>query len=420
MNITEAKNKVIEAGIELVKKGLIARTWGNVSCRINADQFVITPSGRAYETLIPDEIVPVNIEDCSYEGNVEPSSEKGVHAEVYRQRDDINFVIHTHQPYASALSPLKIDIDVRDRAAAALIGRRIFSIPYGLSGTKKLRENVAAILSKTAGKAYLMASHGALCLGEDCDEAFNVAAALEEVSADFINRRYQKVSGSDLIDPLEFSDYVVSLYSGYKKASVKISLQQPGNSERTDKGFKLHLNSTETDPFPQGGKNVIEVKLNNNMAETGNKSLPPAALIHRDIYLKYNSINAVIHSTAFDTLTISRIGNKIYPMLDDFAQIIGVNVLTANDFTADDPAGTAVEIAKKLKNRHAVLLKNNGALCCGPTKSDAAAAVMILDKNCKAVIASSIFGRGKPINPIECRLMRHGYLRRYSRKIALK
>ena len=55
--IQEAKELVVKAGKELIEKGLIARTWGNVSARISDTQFVITPSGRAYEDLTPDEIL---------------------------------------------------------------------------------------------------------------------------------------------------------------------------------------------------------------------------------------------------------------------------------------------------------------------------------------------------------------------------
>ena len=80
MDIMEAKQLVIKAGIEVVEYGLIARTWGNISCRVDDKRFVITPSGRPYETLTPDEIVVVNIDDCSYEGDIKPSSEKGIHA----------------------------------------------------------------------------------------------------------------------------------------------------------------------------------------------------------------------------------------------------------------------------------------------------------------------------------------------------
>lgn len=420
MDVREAKEIVVQAGKKLTESGLITRTWGNVSCRISPDQFVITPSGRAYETLTPDEIVVVDIEDCSYEGDVEPSSEKGVHAEGYRLRAEINFIIHTHQLYASVVSPLGLDIKVTSPAAAALLGSQVNSIPYGPPGSEMLKRNVAAALSESDGKAYLMVSHGTLCLGKDCEEAFRLAAELEKISVDFINQRYLEASGCDLIDPLCLSDYIVSLHTRYKKEAGIAKPQQFGNSERTKNGFKLYLYPTEKDPFPQYNGNIIEVNLNNCAARQGLKGFPPAAVIHCEIYRKHSQINAVIQTTLFDILTISRIGLTICPYLDDFAQIIGVNVQTIKKLDLDNPATTALEIAKKLKGRNAVLLNNNGALCCGPTKSDAVAAVMIMEKNCKAFVAASLFGRGKPINFLECRLMRHNYLKSYSLKVLAK
>ncbi|MEL7657975.1 MAG: class II aldolase/adducin family protein, partial [Bacillota bacterium] len=104
MERIEAKNLVIKAGLELMNSGLIARTWGNVSCRIDETTFAITPSGREYQTLTPDDIVEVKIEDLSHTGNIKPSSEKGIHAAVYQIHPEMNFVIHTHQENASAMS----------------------------------------------------------------------------------------------------------------------------------------------------------------------------------------------------------------------------------------------------------------------------------------------------------------------------
>lgn len=104
MDILQAKKEVIAAGLRLVEKGLIARTWGNVSCRVDENSFVITPSGKPYEGLTPDDIVEVKIDTLSYEGNVKPSSEKGVHAEVYKAHPEAGFVIHTHQKFASIIS----------------------------------------------------------------------------------------------------------------------------------------------------------------------------------------------------------------------------------------------------------------------------------------------------------------------------
>ncbi|MFA5741975.1 MAG: class II aldolase/adducin family protein, partial [Candidatus Izemoplasmatales bacterium] len=106
----EAKRLVIQAGKQLIKNGLIARTWGNISARISDTQFVISPSGKAYETLLPEQIVTVNISDCSYSGSIKPSTEKGIHADVYRLRPEANFIIHTHQTKASVVSIAGEDI----------------------------------------------------------------------------------------------------------------------------------------------------------------------------------------------------------------------------------------------------------------------------------------------------------------------
>jgi hypothetical protein len=102
MDQNEGKNLVVKAGLELVRSGLIARTWGNVSCRIDGETFAITPSGREYHSLTADDIVTVKIKDLSYEGSIKPSSEKGIHAAVYQLYPDMNFVIHTHQENASS------------------------------------------------------------------------------------------------------------------------------------------------------------------------------------------------------------------------------------------------------------------------------------------------------------------------------
>lgn len=167
--IKDAKEKVIKAGLELIDKKLIARTWGNVSARISKEQFVITPSGRAYESLKPSDLVKVNISDCSYTGDIKPSSEKGLHAACYALREDCNFIIHTHQFYASAICAEEKDTDFAPCAK------------YGLSGTKKLKNNVAQAVKANPDKdCFLMAKHGAVILGTSFEDAFDKALELEK------------------------------------------------------------------------------------------------------------------------------------------------------------------------------------------------------------------------------------------------
>ena len=412
----EAKNIVIQAGKKLIDQGLIARTWGNVSCRISTGQFAVTPSGRSYETLTPEEIVIVNLEDGSYEGDVEPSSEKVVHAEVYRKRADVNFIIHTHQPYASAVSPLGVDLEVSDPAAAELVGSQVMSIPYALPGSKKLRKNVSEMVAHSTGKAYLMVSHGALCLGGSSDEAFKVAACLERICADFINQCYLELSGRETFNPQELRDYFVVMQSGARAGAGEDKPVRLYSSERAGDGFILYLKSSAESPFPPGTGKTVNISLKKAALSLDQEEIKAAAFFHRAIYRSYKDTRAIFHTLAPDVLAVSRTGRTLYPLLDDFAQLIGTSVRPAAAGSAELDGSAAENIARKMKGRSAVLLEGSGAICCGPTKSDAVAAAMIMDKNCKAVIASALSGRGRPINPLECMLMRFVYLKKYSKK----
>lgn len=177
---SEARSLVVQAGHRLVECGLVARTWGNISARISDSHFVITPSGRSYDTLQPEDLVLVRIADCAYEGNRKPSSEKGIHAAAYRHRPHIGFVIHTHQDYASC-----VGVGGKDLADLAhpLLGDRVPCATYGMPSTKKLQQGVeTAMVQHPEANAIFMRQHGALCMAEDFEKAFEIAQALEEVS----------------------------------------------------------------------------------------------------------------------------------------------------------------------------------------------------------------------------------------------
>ena len=110
MTESEARILVRDAGLKLVHEGLVARTWGNVSVRLDEERYVITPSGRDYDTLEPEEMVVVNLRTGDYEGHIKPSSERKVHAEIYRTRNDVGAVIHTHQTNASVVAAARREV----------------------------------------------------------------------------------------------------------------------------------------------------------------------------------------------------------------------------------------------------------------------------------------------------------------------
>jgi L-fuculose-phosphate aldolase len=182
----EAKNLVVKAGLELVRTGLIARTWGNVSCRIDEETFAITPSGREYQSLTAEDIVEVKIKDLSYSGSIKPSSEKGIHAAVYRLYPDMNFVIHTHQENASAISAAGLDY-FRPTTVFSELDRTVLCAKYALPGTKALIRNVTEALKISTGHAVILKHHGTLCFGKSYEDAFKAAHQLEAASGAFIN-----------------------------------------------------------------------------------------------------------------------------------------------------------------------------------------------------------------------------------------
>jgi Ribulose-5-phosphate 4-epimerase and related epimerases and aldolases len=190
----QAEKILLKACKELVESGLIARTWGNVSIRLSKDYFLITPSGRAYETLEASDLVTVKIADLSYEGDVKPSSEKEIHASAYKLRPEVDFVVHTHQSNASAVSVLGEDFSLTEtngnlraeRISTAeerrVLGPSIPTAKYGLSSTPPLAANVRRSMRRNPNsKAILMKNHGAICFGADYEEAFQAAYALEKV-----------------------------------------------------------------------------------------------------------------------------------------------------------------------------------------------------------------------------------------------
>ena len=397
MTLQEAREAVVLAGRKLVESGLIARTWGNVSSRVSDTHFVITPSGRDYLSLTPDDIVEVAVSDLSYSGNIKPSSEKGIHALVYKSRPEAGFVIHTHQSYASAVSASNLDsINVPENFA--LLGGRVVCADYGLPGTKKLRRGVAKALAESSGKAVIMKNHGALCFGADCEETFRVAHELESACKGFIEDQYQKSSGDSDIDPVKIGSFTISkLLTGKNIALSKNASISLWESKQTEKGFA----------FMEGGKN-IEIDTDNFLPnDYADKNMVNELMILNEIYKNNKSINYIINSNSAWVNVLSHAETKLLPLLDDFAQIAGTSVKT----TEMNPK----EAVKALNKSSAVLLKQKGALCCGISRDDALAVSMVLEKNCMAYITAALLGRIKPINFLECKLMRFVYLNKYSK-----
>ena len=192
MSNMDKRREIIDTGIELLEEKLVARTWGNISARIDADNYLITPSGLDYTSMREEDIVSVNIKTGEYTGINRPSGEKGVHSAAYEVFDDVNFVVHTHQTYATAVS--LAGFDSLEATAGSTAGSESFDITeeeieklggialaeYGLPGTKEITNACKSALL-TGAHTVLMIHHGVLVLGKDKEEAMKRVKLLESI-----------------------------------------------------------------------------------------------------------------------------------------------------------------------------------------------------------------------------------------------
>ena len=205
MSNIDKRREIIDTGIGLLEEKLVARTWGNISARIDADNYLITPSGLDYTSMREEDIVSVNIKTGEYTGINRPSGEKGVHSAAYEVFDDVNFVVHTHQTYATAVSLAGFDSleatagsptgsEAFETSAGSPAGSESFDITeeeieklggialaeYGLPGTKEITNACKSALL-TGAHTVLMIHHGVLVLGKDKEEAMKRVKLLESI-----------------------------------------------------------------------------------------------------------------------------------------------------------------------------------------------------------------------------------------------
>ena len=109
--LLELKEQVWKAHLDLVKYNLVTHTFGNVSGMDRSQGLVvIKPSGKAYEELMPDDMVVVDLEGKTLEGHLNPSSDTPSHIEIYKAFQEISGITHTHSAYATIFAQANREI----------------------------------------------------------------------------------------------------------------------------------------------------------------------------------------------------------------------------------------------------------------------------------------------------------------------
>lgn len=175
------RKKIIEVALKMSEEGLVLGTWGNVSCRVPGEPFmIITPSGIEYSKMDPEDLVIADWEGNLVEGRWKPSTESQLHAEIYKNRPDVGAVVHTHSAHATAFAVARKAIPVITEEMAQIIGGPVEVAEYRTCGTAEL----AAAASSTLGKrsAVLLANHGIVGVGKDVNEAFRACIMVEKAA----------------------------------------------------------------------------------------------------------------------------------------------------------------------------------------------------------------------------------------------
>ncbi len=176
MREKEARRALVEAGERLSRAGLVARSWGNLSLRLDNGAMAVTPSGIPYSDLREEMIVVVDLETGAWEGEWKPTSERRLHLGIYLSRPEAGAVIHTHQNAASACAAARVPVPAP--------WGRVSCAAYALPGTKALTR--ATLRSLGNAPAVLLANHGVFAAGADMEEAFARVLSLESACADHL------------------------------------------------------------------------------------------------------------------------------------------------------------------------------------------------------------------------------------------
>jgi L-fuculose-phosphate aldolase len=173
---------VIATCRELTRRGLTHGTSGNVSVRCDERRFFVSPSGMDYEVLQADD-VPLMDLDGRWYGKRRPSSEWRFHRDIFKSRQDVGAIVHTHSPHATALACTGRGIPAFHYMVAVAGGRDIRCAPYHAFGTQELSD--AALTALKDRKACLLANHGVIATGADLATAMSLAGEVENLALQY-------------------------------------------------------------------------------------------------------------------------------------------------------------------------------------------------------------------------------------------
>ena len=175
--IKNAHEEVLAAAKELLEKGLVEGTAGNISARQEDGTIVITPSSLDYREMTLEDLVVISPDGEVVSGERSPSSEKLLHLACLAAYDDIACVIHSHAIYASMFAVAQQSVPACIDEFSVYIGGDVRCTEYAMSGTDELGEQAVKALENRG--AALIANHGMVAVAPTTSKAMHITALVE-------------------------------------------------------------------------------------------------------------------------------------------------------------------------------------------------------------------------------------------------
>ena len=217
----ELKKEVIKYAQKLNSTNLSPLRSGNVSVRVTKEKvegFLLTPSGKRYEDLVPEDIVFLSLKEeydnlKLFNSSLNPSSEWRFHQDIYRKKVEAKAIVHAHSPHATAVSVHGKSIPAFHYMVALAGGDDIKCSEYATFGTAELSKNINKALEKR--KACLMSNHGQVAFGNNLKQAFELAEEVENICHQYIIAL--KIGEPKILSSVEMNK-ILDKIKHYKKA----------------------------------------------------------------------------------------------------------------------------------------------------------------------------------------------------------
>ena len=184
MKNLDQRNQIIEYSLKLNSTNLSPLRSGNISMRTKEDEkdgYLITPSGKKYETLKPEDIVFMSLNEYAENkgSSNKPSSEWRFHRDIYLNKKEAQAIVHAHSPHATAVSSHGKTIPPFHYMIALAGGEDIKCAEYATFGTEELSRNIINALRERS--ACLMSNHGQVAFGKNLEDTFELAQEVENI-----------------------------------------------------------------------------------------------------------------------------------------------------------------------------------------------------------------------------------------------